>query len=43
MRRKLLKEIAEHQGAYDVFPSGTREPRLDAAIGLEAVLSEGST
>ncbi|HWU89203.1 MAG TPA: type III-B CRISPR module RAMP protein Cmr1 [Kofleriaceae bacterium] len=37
MRRKLPKEIAEHQGAYDLSPSGTREPLLDVTIGLECI------
>lgn len=37
MRRKLPKQIAEHQGAYDLSPSGARAPLLDVTIGLESI------
>jgi CRISPR-associated protein Cmr1 len=37
MRRKLPKELAEHQGVYDLSPSGTPEPLLDVTIGLECI------
>ena len=37
MRRKLPKEIAEHQSGYNLAPSGAREPLLGVTIGLECI------